>query len=298
MTPFGPLLVTGWRSHVGKAVVRAGVRHGVGLTLLAENSAQAHDASATGCAVRIAAATDLVATRRAVRGHEAVIHITGIVNRERLGVELWRTAVMLAALDDGAALVMPAHSGLFGASARYARRPQAYDPPAFLGHSARLADLVCQSARAGRRAFGCHAALVLGNEGGRVLRDWLQTSLRRGYVGLTDSPGRWSGVLVDDWADLMLAIASKGAPGEWPLFAAGQKIAIADVARCMASACGLVTATPEAQLPAGPWSGLLAGDQIWPSDVETEVLGWRPQPFDVETVLQAACVAPLGPGNA
>jgi len=252
------VFVTGFDGYVGSHAVAALRTRGARIHALVRNADGAAKAERIGLVPVFGDLAKPASLAAAVASVDAVAHFAASDNPAFLPVNVVAIDAMVRALKPGAAFVTHGGSMVFGEQGRLepACHP-AFDPPPPLAGRAELDRGLLARARDGKRVFIVYGSFVFGGTGAMIPNALAAAGKATGSSAYPDDGSAvWSGVHVEDWADLMARVLFSDDPGGTPVLAAGQDVKIIEAAKALASAFDPPLPTRSIDLD--------EGRQLWP----------------------------------
>jgi len=292
------VFVTGFEGYVGSHAVAALRAKGARVSALVRDAVGAEKADRLGVtpvAADLSKPATLVAS---VEAADAVAHFAASDNPAFLPVNTAAIDAMIGALRPGAVFATHGGTMVFGEQGRLApaTEPQFNPPPPLAGRAA-LDRHILEQARYGKRVHIIYGSFVFGGHGAMIPNAMADAAKATGSSAyLSGESPVWSGVHIEDWADLMARVIFSSDPGGTPVVAAAQDVRIVDAATALANAFQPPAPTRSVDIDEGRrlWPFFADGLQLYQrfaGNDAFERFGWKPEPRSLASAFEEAIAA-------
>jgi nucleoside-diphosphate-sugar epimerase len=291
------VFLTGATGYIGSAVADALLASGDQVIGLARTDEAVQKLTGKSIDVQRGDLTDLKSLVSGAKEADAVIHTatTNDGSRDRAAVE----AILGALAGTGKPFIYTSGVWVLGdTDGKLADEDTPVNPPAFLSWRADLEEDVLAAAKDNVRCIVIRPAMVYGGGGG-LFTGFIESAKKDGAQYIGGGENRWTGVHVEDLADLY-ALALHNAPAGTLLHGAnGDAVRVRHIADAAnravgAGPCLSPLTLEEARKTMGPMADALTMDQRISGTRARRVLGWSPHRPELLDDIENGSYRPVG----
>lgn len=291
------VFLTGATGYIGSAIADALLGAGDQVIGLARSDEAAQKLAGRGIDPLRGDLTDPKSLIAGANEADAVIH-TATTNdgaRDRAAVE----AMLGALAGTGKSFVFTSGVWVLGdTDGKVADEDMPVNPPDFLSWRAELEEQVLATSRENVRAIVIRPAMVYGRGGG-LFTTFIESAKKDGAQYIGSGENRWTGVHVEDLADLYVLAAHQAPAGTLLHGASGEAVRVRHIADAAnravgAGPCLSPLTLEDARKTMGPIADALTMDQRVSGTRARRILGWSPHRPELLDDIENGSYRPAG----